>query len=164
MPLVAPYPSAIHWSVRRYRQRASNQPLRERLKRGIERSKEMSRSLTLESDFASAESELELAARLENDWDSYGAAAPSVEAIRRAGELLRDLRAKQFLPTTIVPSAEGGVAFYFISGDRTSYIEYRNSGEAILAMYAPVGEPEIRELRPGTDDFDSIKAVRSYLG
>ncbi len=123
----------------------------------------MSPSLALEYNFAAVELELNLAGALSDGWDSYDAPAPTFDTIERGRKLLRELKAKRFLPRRIVPSAEGGVSLYFMNQDRTCYIEYRNSGEAILAMYAPVGEPEIKELLPGTDEFDSVEAIRSYL-
>jgi len=163
MPQVAYYPPAIYRTRRPYRQRALTQPLREQLKQGVEQSQEMSRSLTLESEFAAIERELNATSNLQNGWDSYGAERPGTDPIRNASGLLRELKVKQFLPTRIVPSAEGGVALYFMDKDRICYIEYRNSGDTILAMYRPADEPEIRELRSGADVLASIDAVRAYL-
>jgi hypothetical protein len=148
---------------RSYRQRTSSEEVRDHVKREIQESLNKSCALRVEPVFYSRLEELRLAASVSDDWDSYGAPAPTRDSVDRTRRLLEHMKNRQFLPTTIVPSAEGGIAAYFISGTRTAYVEYRNSGETVIAMYDAVGEPAIKELRPDENDLDSLEAVRSYL-
>ena len=123
-----------------------------------------SRFKELEQAFGHLGQQLAAIQFLRDGWDSYGAPAPSISAMEHAAAFLQKLRDRRFLPDAVIPSAEGGIAFYFEKGQRTAYFEYRNSGEAIAAMYAPFGEPEIRELDFDGDNSESIEAARSYLG
>ena len=60
---------------------------------------------------------------LQTDWDSYGAEPPSTDAIRASQEILEDLAEAQILPSTIVPSAEGGVSIYFMTATGLSTLK-----------------------------------------
>jgi hypothetical protein len=102
--------------------------------------------------------------KLKNDWNSYGAEKPSTRTIELIHRLLNKLSEQLFLPAQLIPSAEGGVAAYFKSGDRVSYLEYRNSGEVILAMYDQRSEPDIRELTDNdADESRAITLIREYI-
>src|SRR5580700_5290337 len=79
--------------------------------------------LTIKYGLIDAEGALDRISNMETDWDSYGAEAPSANAIRASKEILAGLAEALILPSTIVPSAEGGVSIYFMTGDRTVYVE-----------------------------------------
>jgi hypothetical protein len=102
--------------------------------------------------------------KLSDDWNSYGAEKPSAQTINLTLRLLNKLHYELFLPTRVIPSAEGGVATYFKADDRVSYLEYRNSGEVILAMYDQHSEPDIRELTENdADESRAIALIREYI-
>src|SRR5580704_7883527 len=73
---------------------------------------EQSTFLTIKYGLIDAEEELDRISNMTRDWDSYGAEAPSPDAIRASREILNELAGALILPSTIVPSAEGGVSTY----------------------------------------------------
>jgi hypothetical protein len=108
---------------------------------------------------------LERVALLEADWDSYGAAVPSKLAISRAEQGLRLSRLLRQLPTTIVPSAEGGLALCWDSHAKHGYIEYANDATVLLALYDRNSEAAVEEISPSLDSVTSaINKIRQYLG
>jgi hypothetical protein len=101
---------------------------------------------------------------LPRGWDSYDAQPPSPAAVCSAVNFLRRLYQWPFLPSSIVASAEGGVALYFLSRDRNAYIEFRNSGELVLALYDHKTDPIVPELSSSdADEIRAIELLRSYL-
>lgn len=68
---------------------------------------------------------------LENDWDGYGADRPSERAIRAAQDSLQALVEANLQPTSVDPSAEGGVCISFRKNGRYADIEFFNSGEVL---------------------------------
>ncbi len=84
--------------------------------------------MTIKYGLIDAEEALDRISNMERDWDSYGAEPPSANAIRASRETLEELASALILPSTIVPSAEGGVSFYFMTGHRTVYVETYNRG------------------------------------
>jgi hypothetical protein len=123
-----------------------------------------SKFLQVQSQYRTLRSSLVTCSRLIDDWNSYGAEKPSAHTLALTLRLLNKLRDQFFLPSQIVPSAEGGVAAYFKADDRVSYLEYRNSGEVILAMYDRQREPDIRELTDNdVDESKAIAIIRQYI-
>lgn len=107
---------------------------------------------------------LDLCANLANDWNSYDAEKPSPDTVKAVARFLRRLRAEFFMPNRVIPSAEGGVAVYFTRGSKTAYLEYRNSGEVILAMYDNHSDPLVVELTESdADESRAITEIRDYI-
>jgi hypothetical protein len=107
---------------------------------------------------------LDASANLADNWNSYDAEKPSPSAIKAAARFLRRLRTEFFMPNRVIPSAEGGVAVYFTRGDKTAYLEYRNSGESILAMYDNLSDPIVVELTESdADESRAITNIRDYI-
>jgi hypothetical protein len=128
------------------------------------RSLEQSTFLTIKYGLIDAEEELDRISTMTTDWDSYGAEAPSVDAVRAAREILNELAGALILPSIVVPSAEGGVSIYFMTGNRTAYIESYNQGPQVLVMYDQQGNTEVLEL--GSDVARSAVGSRilAHLG
>jgi len=123
-----------------------------------------SRFLQTESQYQKLRSNIVFCSHLNDDWNSYGAEKPTVRTIQAVNRLLSRLHIEFFLPTRVIPSAEGGVAAYFSADDKTSYLEYRNSGEVILAMYDRQSEPVIFELSESdADESRALSLIRDYL-
>jgi hypothetical protein len=130
----------------------------------IKRDFQTSQFLRIQQRFIQLRSSLVLQSKLSDDWDSYGAERPSPHTIELTFRLLNKLRHELFLPLRLVPSAEGGIAAYFKADDRESYLEYRNSGEVILAMYDRDSEPDVRELTENDDDESrAIALIREHI-
>jgi hypothetical protein len=101
---------------------------------------------------------------MEGNWDSYGAEPPGANAIRAAKEILEEFAGAQILPSTIVPSAEGGVSIYFMTGHRTVYVENYNQGSQTLVMYDQNGNAEVLEIERDIPRAAVSSRVLAYLG
>lgn len=120
--------------------------------------------LRIQTRFIQLRSSLAMQSKLSDDWNSYGAERPSPHTVELTLRLLNRLRHELFLPARLIPSAEGGIAAYFKADDRVSYLEYRNSGEVILAMYDQHSEPDVRELTENdADESRAIALIREHL-
>jgi hypothetical protein len=130
----------------------------------IEQDFKTSQFLRVQRRFIELRSSLALQSKLSDDWNSYGAERPSAHTIELTFRLLNKLRHELFLPVQLIPSAEGGIAAYFKADDRVSYLEYRNSGEVILAMYDQHSEPDVRELTENdADESRAIALIREFI-
>jgi hypothetical protein len=98
------------------------------------------------------------------NWDSYGAQPPSGPTLNRALDFLSRLYVEMYLPSSVEPSAEGGIAFYFAHENKRAYVEFRNIGETILAMYDRDSDPIVTDLTNTPDDDQrAIRLIRGYL-
>jgi hypothetical protein len=111
-----------------------------------------------------AEGELHRISNMQPDWDSYGAEVPSADAIRVSKEILSELAGALILPSTIVPSAGGGVSIYFMAGHRTVYVENYNQGSQVLVMYDQRGNTEVLEIGSDIPRSDVGGKILEYLG
>jgi hypothetical protein len=125
---------------------------------------EQSTFLTIKYGLIDAEGALERISNMETDWDSYGAEPPSPEAIRASKEILEELAGALILPSTIAPSAEGGVSVYFMTGNRTAYVETYNQGSQALVMYDQNGNTEVLELGRDIPRAGVSDRILAYLG
>jgi len=130
----------------------------------IKEARSTSRFLQIEKQYRDLGAALETYANLEDNWDSYGADKPSPSAIKATAEFMEKVRAEPFVPDRIIPSAEGGIAIYFTKGPKTAYVEYRNSGGVILAMYDDKNDPLIVELaKNDADEYRALRLIRNYV-
>jgi hypothetical protein len=111
-----------------------------------------------------AERELDNISNMASDWDSYGAEPPSPAAILASRQILNELAEKLILPSSIVPSAGGGVSIYFMRGDRTAYIESYNEGSQALVMYDDEANTEVLELGRDIDRDAAGSRILAFLG
>jgi hypothetical protein len=125
---------------------------------------EQSTFLTIKYGLIDAEGELDRISNMTTDWDSYGAEPPSADAIRASREILGELAGALILPSTIVPSAEGGVSIYFMTGNRTAYIETYNQGTQVLVMYDQQGNTEVLDLGNDIPRSDVSGRILAHLG
>jgi hypothetical protein len=99
-------------------------------------------------------------ASLKSNWDTYGAPAPNKTALENAVRILEHMKPFDLALANIVPSAEGGVGFCFVSGDRYADIETSNDGELIGVRYTGMHTPVVIEM-DGTDA--SIEAALEQI-
>lgn len=85
-------------------------------------------------------------AAFELGWDGFKAEPPSREALKQADRVLRILNDTGFQPDRINASAEGGVTFAFLAGNRYADIACLNSGEILAVMSDRTGEPQVWEV------------------
>jgi hypothetical protein len=70
------------------------------------------------------------------DWNSYGSTPPTAVAIENARVILQRLRDKLLEPDSVNPSADGGIAFTFVSLTISrAEIECLNDGESYVLLY-----------------------------
>jgi hypothetical protein len=104
-------------------------------------------------------------ARLKDNWDDCGAEAPNAAAVELSRYILKLLSSKDFEPTSIDPSAEGGVCISFRKAERYGDIECFNSGE-ILAVTSMGGDEtdvwELADIDRGLDE--ALRRLRDFLG
>jgi hypothetical protein len=130
----------------------------------IAEARSTSRFLQLEEMYQELRSSLDACAALRDNWDSYGAARPSRHSIEATDRFLKRLFAELFMPNRVIPSAEGGMAVYFSSGNKTAYVEHRNSQEVILAMFDDHSDPIIIELTESdADESRALSLIRTYI-
>jgi hypothetical protein len=70
------------------------------------------------------------------NWNSYNSPPPSAQSVKNARPILQALRIKLLQPDRVLPSAEGGVAFTFVSDTSSrAVIETLNDGGTFLLLY-----------------------------
>jgi hypothetical protein len=99
-------------------------------------------------------------------WNGYDAAPPSEIAIQATRNYLSALRAAQWTPDRLEPSAMGGVGVTHRRGERKVYVEFYNDGR-VHALFSERGDPPrmtTQPLEPGSTAFAAfIRTARSYL-
>jgi hypothetical protein len=133
---------------------------------GIDRSIQESSFWRKEERFAVLVEQLGSMHLLAEDWDSYGAPAPSRQSIGSAKLAVEKFRLSQLLPSIVTPSAEGGVSIYFSRGSQKAFIEFLNEGDVMVARYGKDDEPNVKVLRNGLQDLNdqAIQEIRDHLG
>lgn len=91
---------------------------------------------------------------LEDNWDTYGAEAPSLETISNAIDLLVRMEQISFLPSDVLASSEGGVALSFKSATRYADIELLNSGEVLAVIAEGSQQPVVWEVEKSNTGFE----------
>jgi hypothetical protein len=99
---------------------------------------------------------------LQANWNTYGAAAPSAEAVKRASAALTVIQNAGYQPSMIVPSGEGGVAICFTSVSSYADIEFSNSGETLAVAYRNNEEPQVWTLNESESEIK--KALKEIDG
>jgi hypothetical protein len=91
---------------------------------------------------------------LKDNWDTYGAEAPSAESLYNAVDLLVRMEQMSFLPSDVLASSEGGVALSFKSETRYADIELLNSGEVLAVIAEGSHQPHVWEVEKSSIGFD----------
>lgn len=100
--------------------------------------------------------------RLEQNWDSYGAAAPNQVAVVAAGDVLDVLWDAAVVPDRIAPLADGGLVLW-LSGPRgEASVELLNSGEVFVETLDDDGRETFEEHRG--DVVESVEKVLAAIG
>jgi len=95
---------------------------------------------------------------LEQGWDSYDAPPPSEAVITAAEGFLQYLQKHGKGPTRLTPSVVGGVGFTFRNGERSVYVEFRNTGNAHAAFTDAESEPEVFKVRQDATGYIELIA------
>jgi hypothetical protein len=104
--------------------------------------------------------QIESLGQLPRDFNGYGSEAPNDESIRLASQVV--LAAKKIRPTRVLPSAQGGVAVYFVQGSKRGDIECLNTGEIVATMAGGQEDLRIWEIRAG-DINKTVGKISDFL-
>jgi hypothetical protein len=101
---------------------------------------------------------------LKNDWNGYGSLAPNSIAIRNSQTVLDILHVLSFSPSSIVPSAEDGIAISFCKGKKRAIIECYNDGNIAAAMYEIDSEPLVWNVGISEEDIkESVNRIYDFI-
>jgi hypothetical protein len=132
----------------------------------VRRSIQGSRYLISLNVFEGLEDSVDNLISVSPNWNSYGSPAPTLESIDRAKHILRVLRARLLEPERVLPSADGGVSFTFISDTISrAAIESLNNGETYVLLYDLRGNSQTVEWPTSHTDaqLDLIGRVATHL-
>lgn len=105
-------------------------------------------------------------AQVSANWNSYGSESPNSAAIQDCVEVLRSLRAHLLVPERLLPSAEGGVSFTFVSDTPArGAIDVLNTSEAYMVLYDLQGNSQVLEWPKGDEEKQAelIEGLRDHL-
>jgi len=101
---------------------------------------------------------------LELGWDGYAAAPPTSRSLIRALSTLQRLLSLRFLPSRIIPSAEGGVALCYSYLDSFAQLELLNSGETVVVSYRGAAVPEAWEISDSEQETKKlVRRLQSFF-
>jgi hypothetical protein len=102
--------------------------------------------------------------QLPDDWNTYGAQAPSARVAAWAKRAVRIADWLNISPAAVIPSAENGLGLAFRRGRRYADIEFLNSGDVLAVTSDGNGTPTAWEVdRSEQGIVDALKAIRDYL-
>ena len=117
----------------------------------------------IDLDLFRCERQLKVLAEDKRQW-AEGAAPPSPIAIAFAATILMQFRSCRIVPTTVVCSAEGGIAICFDHGKKYADIECLNTGTLLGVLSNRRDRPIAWEIRPGAADVaQSCAWIAQYL-
>jgi hypothetical protein len=97
---------------------------------------------------------------LQNNFNGYGSVAPNRRSIELASQVV--LSATETRPTRVLASAQGGVAIYFVRGNKHGDIECFNSGELVATISDDEDLPRVWEIRP-SEIKSAIRTISAFL-
>jgi hypothetical protein len=135
-------------------------------RRSIEASRYLVGYLASFSVFEKLESALDNLTQVLPNWNSYGSPAPTSTSVARAKQILWALRTRALEPERVLPSADGGVSFTFVSDTVSrAAIESLNDGEIYVLLYDLRGNSQTIDW-PTSDrnaQLDLIERVAAHL-
>jgi hypothetical protein len=103
-------------------------------------------------------------ADLKTNWDSYGAPRPNQIALENAGRILQTMKPFDLSLANVVPSAEGGIGFCFVNGNRYADIECSNDGEIIGVRYVGKQMPILIETNGSDTSLEAaMEQIRNHV-
>lgn len=121
--------------------------------------------------FAEIRNQIDRIRDLGEDWNGYGAPAPSTAAIAKFERVLDTLLEAGFEPERVVADAEGGIAAYFFGGTplaggsrpRYAKITVDNEGDILILLHKrDEGEPEAWQV-PSEEIEDALVRIREFV-
>jgi hypothetical protein len=124
-----------------------------------------SRYLKSQNVFDALGSEIDRLLQTPDNWNSYGSPAPSELAVKNTYPILQALRVKLVQPERVLPSADGGVAFIFVSDTISrAAIESLNGGNSHVLLYDLDGNSETIEWPTAQDaQLNLVSKLAAHL-
>jgi len=119
---------------------------------------------TSEDKFIKLFARLKSLQRLEDDWNSYGAAAPNRKALYWGHSVLAALFRVNLVPAAISASSDDGVGITFRESNRRAAIECLNSGEVLAVISNGTFGPYVWNVP--TDPMEikrAVEEIKSFL-
>jgi hypothetical protein len=114
--------------------------------------------------YAKAQTRLHLLESLKGNWDSYGAPAPNETAMGNATRILEHMTPFDLSAVKIIPSAEGGIGFCFVVGDRYADVEASNEGDILGVRYVGKHAPALIPIEGTSESIENALAqIRGHL-
>ncbi len=114
--------------------------------------------------YVKAQTQLCLLESLRSNWDSYGAPAPNEAAMGNAVRILEHMTPFDLSTAKIIPSAEGGIGFCFVVGDRYADIEASNDGDILGVRYVGKHTPALIPVDGTGESIEKALAqIRGHL-
>jgi hypothetical protein len=99
---------------------------------------------------------------LRDNWDGEGTLKPTIKTITVAAKYLLNVSKLNFLPSRIIPSAEGGLGFIYLVNGKQADIEFLNSGEVLVGVYPIDSMTEVWDVSEvGLEE--SVAKIREFL-
>jgi len=96
------------------------------------------------------------------DWDGYGSDPPNATAVDRVRRVFAAALELDIAPSTVVPSAEGGVGVYFGSAARCGDIECFNTGEMVAVVSDDADDLRVWEI-DAEGISSAVEEIRDYV-
>ena len=107
---------------------------------------------------------LDRLSKLAPNWNSYGSPPPSDAAVANGKLILQLLQTKQLEPDNVHASADGGIAFSFVSDTISrAAIECLNSGESYVLLYDLRGNSETLDWPQAGGGEQTIECLSAHL-
>ena len=101
---------------------------------------------------------------LKDDWNGYGSLAPNNIAIRNSQTVLDILHVLNYSPSSVLPSAEDGIAISFCNGKKRAIIECYNDGNIAAAIYEIDSEPLVWNVGISEEDIkESVNRIYDFI-
>jgi len=114
--------------------------------------------------YVKAQTQLYLLESLRSNWDTYGAPAPNDTAMGNAIRILEHMTPFDLSAAKIIPSAEGGIGFCFVVGDRYADIEASNDGDILGVRYVGKHTPVLIPIGGTVESIeDALAQIRDHI-
>jgi hypothetical protein len=99
---------------------------------------------------------------LEDDWNSYGAAAPNTKARFWAHRVLEEMVRANIAPVSVSASSDEGVAIFFVRPGKRASIECLNSGEILGVLSEGLEAPDVMSISQNKIK-QAVSTIQTFL-
>lgn len=158
MPVACHAPAALHAPL-------AASTYAEEVRRVYNSAREAERTRLTWAELIEARLKLAAVEEIDADWNGGDSEAPNLTSRQRARRLVElAVRDAHLMPSAVLPSVEGGIAFVFKEGLRQGSIEILNSGELVAAYFDNFSEPTVWEFAPNdASTTTALERIRVFV-